>query len=164
MDQDAAERDTPERPHQGFHARLTPHRSLGPRGFLLLMSVICAVSFIAGIIFFLAGAWPVVGFFGLDVLLVYVAFKLNYASARAYETVKISGDELIVRRVLPGRPPKQWKFHPYWVRVEMDSDGELHGPLYLTSHGARLQIGAFLSGDERRDFADALKDALSHPA
>lgn len=144
-----------------FSARLTPHRSLGPRGFLILMGVISAVSFIAGVIFWLAGAWPVVGFFGLDVLLVYIAFKLNYASARAYETVEIAGDELIVRRVLPGRQPKKWTFHPYWVRVEMESDGDIHGPLYLTSHGKRLQIGAFLSGHERRDFADALKHALT---
>ena len=149
---------------QRFSARLTPHRSLGPRGFLVLMAVLCAVSFIAGVIFWLAGAWPVVGFFGLDVLLVYLAFKLNYASARRYETVEISGDELIVRRVVPGREPKQWTFHPYWVRVEMESDGEFHGPLYLTSHGTRLQIGAFLSGEERRDFADALRDALARPA
>ena len=149
---------------QRFSARLTPHRSLGPRGFLVLMAVLCAVSFIAGVIFWLAGAWPVVGFFGLDVLLVYLAFKLNYASARRYETVEISGDELIVRRVVPGREPKQWTFHPYWVRVEMESDGEFYGPLYLTSHGTRLQIGAFLSGEERRDFADALRDALARPA
>ena len=149
---------------QRFSARLTPHRSLGPRGFLVLMAVLCAVSFIAGVIFWLAGAWPVVGFFGLDVLLVYMAFKLNYASARRYEIVEISGDELIVRRIVPGREPKQWTFHPYWVRVEMESDGEFHGPLYLTSHGTRLQIGAFLSGKERRDFADALRDALARPA
>ncbi len=145
----------------GFSARLTPHRSLGPRGFLILMGIICAVSFIAGVVFWLAGAWPVVGFFGLDVLLIYIAFKLNYASARAYETIEIAGDELTVRRVLPGREPKKWTFHPYWVRVEMDSDGEDHGPLYLTSHGKKLQIGAFLSGDERRDFADALQQALA---
>ena len=148
----------------GFSARLTPHRSLGPRGFLILMSIICAVSFVAGVVFWLAGAWPVVGFFGLDVLLIYVAFKLNYASARAYETVDIAGDEMTVRRVLPGREPREWTFHPYWVRVEMHSDDDLHGPLYLMSHGTRLRIGDFLSGEERRDFADALKDALAHPA
>lgn len=161
---DNVEQHTADGSEPGFSARLTPHRSLGPRGFLVLMAVICAVSFVAGVIFFFAGAWPVVGFFGLDVLLIYFAFKLNYASARAYETVEICGDELVVRRVLPGRRPKQWTFHPYWVRIEMDSDGEYHGPLYLKSHGTRLQIGAFLSGEERRNFADALKDALAGPA
>lgn len=154
--------DAPREPT--FSARLTPYRSLGPRGFIVLMSLVCAVSFIAGVIFWLAGAWPVVGFFGLDVALVYVAFKLNYASARRYETVDIAGDELIVRRVEPGREPKQWTFHPYWVRVEMDWSGEIIGPLYLSSHGRRLQIGAFLSGAERRDFAEALKAALAQPA
>lgn len=148
---------------EGFSARLTPYRSLGPQGFVILMAIICAVSFIAGVVFWLAGAWPVFFFFGLDVALIYWAFKLNYASARAYETVDIAGDELIVRRVLPGRAPRQWSFHPYWVRVEIEYDDDTCGPLYLRSHGQRLQIGAFLSANERKAFADALKDALARP-
>jgi len=146
-----------------FSARLTPYRSLGPEGFVLLMAIICAISFVAGVVFWLAGAWPVFFFFGLDVALIYWAFKLNYASARLYETVDLSGDELIVRRVAPGKAPQQWSFHPYWVRVEIEYDDETCGPLYLRSHGKRLQIGAFLAANERKEFAEALKGALTHP-
>ena len=69
---------------------LTPHRSLGPTGFLILMAVLGGVSFAAGIVFLLVGAWPVFGFFGLDVLLIYCAFRLNYRAARAYEEVTVT--------------------------------------------------------------------------
>ena len=65
-----------------FRVVLTPHRSLGPKGFLALMLAFGAISFATGIVFYIAGAWPVVGFLGLDVLLVYVAFRLNYRSGR----------------------------------------------------------------------------------
>ncbi|MGI9414845.1 MAG: DUF2244 domain-containing protein [Hyphomicrobiales bacterium] len=147
-----------------FSAKLMPHRSLGPRGFVILMSLVCAVSFIAGFAFFLAGAWPVICFFGLDVALIYWAFKANYASARLYETVDITADELVVRRFEPRRPARTWTFQPYWVRVELSETEDTCGPLYLKSHGRRLQIGAFLSADERKDFAEALRAALARPA
>lgn len=143
--------------------KLMPHRSLSPRGFVLLMALVSGVSFIAGVIFWLAGAWPVVGFFGLDVALIYLAFKLNYAAARMYETIDISGDEMIVRRVKFGRSPQEWTFQPYWVRVEMAFDDDICGPLFVKSHGRRLEIGAFLPGEERKAFAEALRSALPGP-
>jgi hypothetical protein len=65
-----------------FSAIITPHRSLGPRGFLIFMLCLGGLSFIAGVIFVSLGAWPVFGFFGLDVLLVYFAFRAKYRSAR----------------------------------------------------------------------------------
>ena len=65
-----------------FRALLTPHRSLSPKGFALLMAVLFCVSLASGLFFLSLGAWPVVGFFGLDVLLLYGAFRLNYRAAR----------------------------------------------------------------------------------
>ncbi|HEY7298508.1 MAG TPA: DUF2244 domain-containing protein, partial [Xanthobacteraceae bacterium] len=78
---------TPELPPEPtiFSAIITPHRSLGPTGFLVFMLVLGGASFASGMVFLMAGAWPVFGFFGLDVLLVYWAFRANYRSARAYE-------------------------------------------------------------------------------
>ena len=64
-----------------FSALLTPHRSLSPTGFLLFMVVLGGISFTTGIMFLLAGAWPVFGFFGLDVIAVYIAFRANYRAA-----------------------------------------------------------------------------------
>ena len=75
---------------KAFHAVLMPHRSLGPTGFLVLMAASTGIAFVTGMIFLLAGAWPVLGFLGLDVLLIYAAFKLNYRSGRLYETVDLT--------------------------------------------------------------------------
>src|SRR5580693_5356740 len=82
-----------------FAARLTPHRSLSRAGFLLLMAVLGGVSFAAGMVFLMLGAWPVFGFFGLDVLLVYWAFRANYRAAAAHEEVTVTASELRVRQV-----------------------------------------------------------------
>jgi uncharacterized membrane protein len=144
-----------------FDAVLRPHRSLGPRGFLLLMAAFGALSFVAGIAFVSAGAWPVVGFFGLDILLVYVAFKASYRSGRMTETVRLTERALEVREVDPGGRERSWRFQPYWLRVEMDDPPEHDSQLTLRSHGRGLVIGAFLAPEERLDLANALRDALS---
>ena len=90
----------PQEPSR-FSAVLTPHRSLGPKGFMVLMGAVCAVSFGTGLFFYLLGAWPVVGFMGLDVALIYVAFRLNFRALRLYETVDLTPDALTVTRVAP---------------------------------------------------------------
>ncbi|HEY9568807.1 MAG TPA: DUF2244 domain-containing protein, partial [Thalassobaculum sp.] len=97
-----------------------PHRSLGPTGFLVLMGVLCACSFTIGLALYLSGAWPAVGFLGLDVLVVYVAFRLNYRAARAYETVRLTRAELEVTQVDPRGRGRRVTFQPYWLAVDMD--------------------------------------------
>ena len=82
-----------------FSALLTPHRSLNRTGFLLLMAFIGVVSFVAGLSFLLMGAWPVFGFFGLDALAIYWAFKVNFHRAAAYEEIAVTPSALHVRRV-----------------------------------------------------------------
>jgi uncharacterized membrane protein len=153
--------EAPCAPRLWFDAVLHPHRSLSPFGFLILMLALSAVSFATGIAFLVAGAWPVFGFFGLDVLLVYLAFRSNYKSGLVYETLRLTGDELSVRRVLPSGDAKTWRFQPYWLRVEMDDPPRYDSKLKLSSHGHSLVIGAFLTPDEKLEVARALGSALT---
>ncbi len=143
-----------------FRAVLTPHRSLEPRGFLILMGVLSAVSFVAGLVFYLAGAWPVMGFFGLDVALVYFAFKLNYRSGRLYETIEVTPALLTWTRVHPSGRREQFDCNPYWARVNLKERTDGRTELRIASQGRELSFGRFLTDDERRDLAAALKDAL----
>lgn len=143
-----------------FRAVLHPHRSLSPRGFLVLMGFLSAVSFVTGMAFYLIGAWPVLGFFGLDVLIVYIAFKLNYRAARAYELIEVTPDALVVQRVSAQGLKQKAEFNPYWVRVLLHEDRHGRVALQLSSHGRSLRIADHLSDDERRDFGDALKASL----
>lgn len=144
-----------------FDAVLTPHRSLSPRGFFILMCAIGAVSFTAGLAFFLAGAWPVVGFLGLDVLLIYIAFKANFRHARMYETLTLTRRNLEVQRVSPRGDAQRWRFQPAWLQVLMDDPPAHDSRLTLRSHGRTLCIGDFLTAEERADLARALNDALA---
>src|SRR6188472_1056541 len=82
-----------------FSAVLTPHRSLSVSGFLVVMAAIGGLCFAAGVTFLILGAWPVFGFFGLDVLLVYLAFRANYRAGTAYEEVFVRPSQLHVRKV-----------------------------------------------------------------
>jgi uncharacterized membrane protein len=143
-----------------FSAMLTPHRSLGPKGFMVLMSAVCLVSFGTGLLFYLIGAWPVVGFMGLDVALIYISFKLNYRAARLYETVDLTPAALTVTRVQPSGKAQIWSFNPYWVRLKLEERVGRSTELSIASHGNRLVFAAFLTDSEREDFAQALSTAL----
>jgi uncharacterized membrane protein len=143
-----------------FHAVLAPHRSLGPEGFLVLMIALGATSFATGIVFLIAGAWPVLGFFGLDVLLVYIAFKLNYRAGRLYETVDVTPAKFSWTRVHPSGRQEQFDCNPYWARVHLREWPDGRTVLSIISQGKELAFGRFLTDDERRDLASALREAL----
>lgn len=144
-----------------FDAVLYPHRSLSPTGFLILMAAISGCSIALGTVFWIAGAWPVVGFFGLDVLLIYVAFRLSYRDARRYEVVRLTRNELTIERFVRGRQVMQKQLQPYWLNVRVEEERTGPDRLMLRSHGQGFEIGAFLSPPEKQDFADNLTDALA---
>jgi uncharacterized membrane protein len=128
---------------------------------MVLMAAICAISFATGLLFYLIGAWPVVGFMGLDMALIYFAFKLNFRALRVHETVDLTTDALTVTRVEPSGKTQVWTFNPYWVRLKLEERVGRSTELSLASHGARLVFASFLSDPEREDFAAALGAALS---
>jgi uncharacterized membrane protein len=145
-----------------FAARLTPHRSLSRAGFVMVMAALGSVSFAAGLAFLLMGAWPVFGFFGLDVLLVYVAFRANYRAAAAYEDVMVTTSELRVRKVTSRGQVSEWALNPLWSKLECESDEEYGMQrVFLVSRGRKLPIAAFLPPQEKASFAAALSAALS---
>ena len=114
-----------------------------------------------GLFFYLLGAWPVIGFMGLDVALIYIAFKLNFRALRLYETVDLTQEALTVTRVAPSGRAQSWSFNPYWVRLSLQPRLGRSSELSLASHGKRLVFASFLSDAEREDFASALSSALA---
>jgi uncharacterized membrane protein len=146
---------------QIFSAIITPYRSLGSTGFLILMLCVGSFSFVAGILFIMIGAWPVFGFLGLDMLLVYVAFRANFRAARAYEEVTVTAAELTVRKVSHRGQVREWTLNPLWVRLDRVEHDEFGiERLFLVSHGRRLPIAAALGPGEKASFAQALDAAL----
>lgn len=143
-----------------FDAELTPHRSLPPQGFMLLMGLICVISFLAGLAFYAVGAWPVVGFLGLDVLLIYLAFRASYRSARIVETLSLTRSALTVRHTDRWGRSQTRRLQAAWLQVLMDDPPEHDSQLTLRSHGRSLTVGSFLTPEERLDLARALRRAL----
>jgi uncharacterized membrane protein len=145
-----------------FSAVLTPHRSLSASGFLIVMAAIGGLSFAAGVAFLILGAWPVFGFFGLDVLLVYLAFRINYRTATALEEISVTASELKVRKVTHRGQITEWTLNPVWVRLDRETHEEFGlQRLFLVSRGRRFPIATFLSPGEKASFATALGAAIS---
>src|SRR5260370_39239431 len=133
-----------------FSAVVTPHRSLSHAGFLIVMAAVGGVSFVAGTAFLLLGAWPVFGFFGLDVLLVYWAFRVNYRAAAAFEEVTVTACELRIRQVSHRGKASEWAFNPLWVRLEREGDEEFRlQRLFLGSRRRRPPIASRLAPREK---------------
>ncbi|WP_186399828.1 DUF2244 domain-containing protein [Stappia sp. P2PMeth1] len=154
--------DLPDPDAPFFAALLTPYRSLGPAGFRVLMLVVCAICLVAGLVFLSLGAWPVFGFLGLDILLIFLAFRWNYRAARAFEEVQVSRTEIRVRKVLASGREQLYSCNPFWARLhvrEEEDEGVLR--ITLTARDMSVDIGGFLNPDDRTSFADALRRALA---
>jgi uncharacterized membrane protein len=144
-----------------FSAQLTPHRSLSRAGFVLVMTFLSVISFATGIAFLMMGAWPVFGFLGLDVLAIYIAFKINFGRARAREDVTVTPSELRVRRISHRGHVVEWVLNPLWVRLDEVVHEEFGTErIYLISRGRRVSVGSFLGAEEKASFAKALRAGL----
>jgi uncharacterized membrane protein len=152
-------------PAQGvvyMDAELRPNRSLSANGFKIVMLSMAAVSFVAGLGFISMGAWPVIGFFGLDVLLVYLAFKVNFKSGeRERETIRVTASEVAISRTCYRGHEGWWHVNPAFARVDVDQLNDYEAIVRLTAGGTSVPLATCLSPSERLAFADALKLALN---
>jgi uncharacterized membrane protein len=144
-----------------FERVLLPHRSLPPRGFRVMMLLLGLVSLAVGIGFVSIGAWPVCGFFGLDVAALYLAFRFSYRSARQREVLRLAGDDFTVERIGIYGERRLWRFQPFWLRVVLEERAPEASRLLLASHGRSLVIGDFLAPSMRRELAATLRAALA---
>lgn len=145
-----------------FTARLSPTRSLGAEARRIVITAVAAAGIVASVPFMLVGAWPVAGFFGLDIALVWLAFHVNMRDARGREELVVTHVELLLARFGPRGERREWRFNPRWVRLERREDEEfgLLG-LSLVSGGRRVAVGERLSPPERAALAAGLERSLA---
>ena len=145
-----------------FAARLEPHRSLSRSGFLVLMACVSVVCFTAGIVFWMQGAWPVFGFLGLDVAIIWLAFHFNYRSGRCSEELAIWPHDMVVRQISPAGRIREHRFNPAWTRFAVTRHAE-YGitSMELRSRNRELALGSFLNPADRESFASAFAQALA---
>jgi uncharacterized membrane protein len=152
--------EIPDRPV--FSAMITENRSLTPSSFRLVITLVCLASIVSSLPFMVLGAWPVAGFFGIDLIALYVAFKVNFARARGFEEVIVTPIEILLRKVSWRGEEACWRFNPAWTRLESTRDDDFGMMrLVLVSRGVTVPVAVALSPHERESFAESFTRALS---
>jgi uncharacterized membrane protein len=146
-----------------FAAVIRPHRSLGPSGLRIVLTLCCLATVVASIPFVALGVWPVAGFFGLDLLALAVAFHVNVRAGGSFEEVVLTPIELLIRRVTHRGVSREWRFNPLWTKLSREQEDDEFGllRLALVSRGERVEVAGALSPGEREDFAQAFGRALA---
>lgn len=142
-------------------ATLTPNRSLSPTAFLVLMGVIALVSFVAGLVFLSMGAFPVLGFFGLDALAIWLAFRASFRAQRQETRIRITADSFDLFHSQPGTVDRHESMPTAFTRVDLHRDGKGPSELQISHAGRTFVIGRFLAPAERQSLAEALQRAIN---
>jgi uncharacterized membrane protein len=144
-----------------FDAKLVPYRSLSARGLSIILACVGVFSFLVSLPFFFMGAWPVAGFLGLDVFLLYIAFRASSRSARAYEHVVLTHFDMVLRKVSAKGREQTWHFTPVWTRIKLEEHEEFGVQRVLLVQKRReVEIASFLGAEEKAQFATSFKSAL----
>jgi len=143
-----------------FEAVVRPRRSLNAFGFRVLMAALIVANTAFAILMISLGGWPVTGFLGLDLVGIYIAFRLSYKQTAAFERITIAEPDLIVARVDTHGRAQEWRCPSYWASVGYDDEADERGVLTVGSHGRHVEIGRFLDRDERAKLAQQLREAL----
>ena len=150
---------------ESWAVTLTPNRSLSRSGFFILFGIVVTLNLVVAIFFWMLKAWPVFGFLGLDVALVWIGFRANERKAKCSERIEIIRDEVSLTRLAAGKLPVTRRFNRRWLRVNLEFDAarEIVGRLFLESHGRRTEIASFLGAEEKRALAAELRAAMVTP-
>jgi uncharacterized membrane protein len=143
-----------------FDAIVQPNRPLSSTGLALVVGGVGIISFVAGVLFALRGAWPITPFFGADVLLLGLALRASVRASRRYEHLVLTSDVLTIERISAKGDVTRQEINPYWLRVDHDDPELLGAELALVAGRQRWVVGSFLGAEERLSLAEALRNAL----
>jgi uncharacterized membrane protein len=145
-----------------FEAVCTANQSLGSRGMAAVAVLVVAASGAVATLLFALGAWPVIGFTGLEVLLVLgLLWRHRRGGRRAMEVLVLVGDRLVVRRTDVRGRREEMALDAYWTRVSLQERPGTAGRLLLTERRGRgMEVGNLLGDAERRELASMLAEAL----
>ena len=143
-----------------YEITLYPYRSMNKLGFFILMFTLALISFVAGIIFMLKGAWPVFGFFGLDVLLVYIFFKINFKSGKKKEIIILTENQLIIEFYNEKKISKTHYLDANWLKINLTKFKNEISKLKISSKNKSVIVGSFLRYKEKKNIVKSLKTAL----
>jgi uncharacterized membrane protein len=141
-------------------AVLTPNRSLSERGFAIGMAIVAVVFFLTGLMFWSMGAAPILGFFGLDMVAIWLAFRLSFRKQREETRVTVTARSLTLHHKDAKGREKSAELPSAFTRVELEEPVTPASWLRIEHGQTGFVIGRFLTPAERKSFATALRNAL----
>jgi len=136
-----------------FEALCSPPPSLGVRGFRVVATLIGGLGALIGAGFLWFGAWPVLGFFGLELVFAVGLLALHRGrTARRPEIVRLVGGTLQAGTT---------ELSAYWTRVDLAPTPRGGSRLLLRDRARVVEIGGALGEADRRNLAAALRVALA---
>jgi len=146
--------------HPLLEAEIAPTRSIDRRITRWILVLFAASCLIIGLLFWWRGATPVMGFMGLEIVLLFGAFWLSFRDAAAREALSVNGAETTVYARRPSGSVRTTTLQTYWLDVSVEGLPQRVGKLILRSREQSVEMGSFLSPHERLELADAIKDAI----
>ena len=142
--------------YNSFRVTFKPNSALTADNKVKVVVLLAIIPLLIGVGFSLIGAWLVLPFVGLEILALTIAFYYINNHEADYESICIEGDSLVVERCT-AQQISQDVINPYWVKVlqHILPNGELH--LYLQSHGKEIEVGRYLTREQRELLAKQLK-------
>lgn len=141
---------------------LWPHQSLPPRGLMVVvlatfvLLLVPLVPLLGSIVL-----WGILPFVLTAVGGIWLALERNYRDQRIIEVLTLTGDEAHLVRRNPDGGQQEWSCNRYWTRPEIyEAGGPVPHYVTLRGCGREVEIGAFLSEDERKALYDDLRAAL----
>ena len=147
----------------GLCLYLSSHNSLTPSGFVKFISI-TAVMMLIPIFAFLGHIflWIIAGTLGLTLLAVWTALKASWRRGKVSEVLEIWTDCVRLKRTNPDGSIQEWDANPYWTEISIiTKSGPVPNYLTLRGNGRTVELGSFLSEDERPILANELRDAFN---
>jgi uncharacterized membrane protein len=141
--------------------KLMPPPPVTAQTALVVIGATAIVLLLAGLRFWWLGAWPVIAFMALDIVLLVWAFRASARASRAYERLRTEGGMLVVEKVAADGAHREYRLEARATRVELEDLGAPENRLWLRYRNRRLGIGRFLSPMERREVHGVLSRALA---
>ena len=145
-----------------FDATLTPNTALSPRAFLVVMGLVGLFSFVGGMMFLQLGAFPVIGWFGLDALAIWFAFRKNFQNLKQETRITVTAEQIALSHTQPGAEPREASLPTTFTRISLEHPDRKPSELRLAHAQTTYVIGRFLTPGERKSLHDALKAAISN--
>ena len=145
--------------YNSFRVTFKPNSALTADNKVKVVVLLAIIPLLIGVGFSLIGAWLVMPFVGLEILALAIAFYYLNNHEADYESISIDGDSLVVERST-AQQVSQDVINPYWVKILQHKlpNGELH--LYLQSHGKEIEVGRYLTREQRELLAKQLKQRI----